>query len=63
MKRGERIALALRTGNGIPSDELESWPNETREFVGLGLLREANGSFVLTPRGKLLADSVAEAFI
>jgi hypothetical protein len=27
------------------------------------LLREVNGNFILTPRGKLLADSVAEAFI
>ncbi len=63
MKRAERIALALRTGDGIPSNELGSWPNESREFIDLGLLREVNGNFVLTPRGKLLADSVAEAFV
>jgi putative oxygen-independent coproporphyrinogen III oxidase len=63
MKRTERIALALRTREGIPSRELESWPNESNEFIGLGLLRERNGNFVLTPRGKLLADSVAEAFV
>ena len=63
MKRGEKIALSLRTGNGIPSEELRPWPNESREFVDLGLLREVGGHFVLTPRGKLLADSVAEAFI
>ena len=62
MKRTERIALALRTREGIPSFELAAWPNESNEFVDLGLLREANGNFVLTPRGKLLADSVAEAF-
>ncbi|HYJ05653.1 MAG TPA: radical SAM family heme chaperone HemW [Chthoniobacterales bacterium] len=63
MKRTEKIALSLRTGNGIPSDELSQWPNESREFVDLGLLREAGGNYVLTPRGKLLADSVAEAFV
>jgi oxygen-independent coproporphyrinogen-3 oxidase len=63
MKRTERIALALRTRDGISSQELASWPNESREFVDLGLLREANGHFVLTPRGKLLADSVAEGFV
>jgi oxygen-independent coproporphyrinogen-3 oxidase len=63
MKRGERIALSLRTGNGIPAGELSQWPNESQEFVDLGLLREMNGNFILTPRGKLLADSVAEAFI
>jgi putative oxygen-independent coproporphyrinogen III oxidase len=63
MKRSEKIALALRTGNGISSDELSQWPNERREFIDLGLLREVSGNFVLTPRGKLLADSVAEAFM
>jgi oxygen-independent coproporphyrinogen-3 oxidase len=63
MKRGERIALALRTGAGIPLAELKQWPQESREFVDLGLLQERNGNFVLTPRGKLLADTVAEAFL
>jgi oxygen-independent coproporphyrinogen-3 oxidase len=63
IKRTERIALALRTRDGISSQELELWPKERREFIDLGLLRETNGNFVLTPRGKLLADSVAEAFV
>ena len=63
MKRAERIALSLRTVRGIPSADLESWPNERKEFVDLGLLREVNGNFVLTARGKLLADSVAATFV
>ena len=63
IKRGERIALSLRTMRGIPSVELNQWPNERREFEELGLLREVEGNCVLTRRGKLLADSVAEAFI
>jgi oxygen-independent coproporphyrinogen-3 oxidase len=63
MKRTERIALGLRTGEGISSRELAPWPNESNEFVALGLLRKQNGNFVLTPRGKLLADSVAEGFL
>jgi oxygen-independent coproporphyrinogen-3 oxidase len=63
MKRCERIALALRTRDGISCQELESRTQASREFIDLGLLREVNGHFVLTPRGKLLADSVAEAFI
>ena len=63
MKRSERIALALRTQEGISSRALDPWPNESNEFVALGLLREQNGNFVLTPRGKLLADSVAAGFL
>jgi oxygen-independent coproporphyrinogen III oxidase len=63
MKRAERIALGLRTIDGTPSKLLEPFPNETREFVRLGLLQEARGSFLLTRAGKALADSVAEAFV
>lgn len=63
MKRAEKIALSLRTGNGIPCEDLAQWPTESREFVDLGLLREEGGNFVLTSRGKLLADSVAGGFV
>jgi oxygen-independent coproporphyrinogen-3 oxidase len=63
MKRGERIALALRTGRGIPSTELTHWPNECREFEELGLLHQVDGHHVLTHRGRLLADTVAGAFV
>jgi oxygen-independent coproporphyrinogen-3 oxidase len=63
IKRGEKIALSLRTVRGIPSVELNRWPNERRQFEELGLLREVEGNCVLTRRGRLLADSVAEAFI
>jgi len=63
MKRAEKIALALRTNSGAPEKLLETFPNETREFVRLGLLQRANGNFILTRAGKALADSVAEAFV
>jgi putative oxygen-independent coproporphyrinogen III oxidase len=63
MKRAEKIALSLRTGDGAPAPLLESFPNEIREFVRLGLLQTARGNFVLTRAGKALADSVAEAFV
>jgi oxygen-independent coproporphyrinogen III oxidase len=63
MKRAERIALSLRTRDGISSHLLNNWPNEIREFIARGLLRRSNGNFVLTRAGKLLADSVAEAFL
>ena len=62
-KRGEKIALSLRTLDGAPAKLLEPFPNETREFVKLGLLQRTRDNFVLTRAGKSLADSVAEAFI
>ena len=62
-KQAERIMLSLRTRLGVPQEWLECWPTERQEFLELGLLRESDGRYVLTPRGKLLADSVAEAFV
>jgi coproporphyrinogen III oxidase-like Fe-S oxidoreductase len=63
MKRAEKIALSLRTDDGAPARLLDRFPDAAREFVRLGLLRKAEGNFVLTRAGKALADSVAEAFV
>jgi oxygen-independent coproporphyrinogen III oxidase len=63
MKRTERIALGLRMREGISSSELKDFALETDELVALQLLRESNGNFLLTRRGKALADSIAEAFL
>jgi oxygen-independent coproporphyrinogen-3 oxidase len=63
MKRTERIVLALRTREGIPASELISFGSQTNELIALELLRESDGNFVLTRRGKTLADSIAEAFM
>jgi oxygen-independent coproporphyrinogen-3 oxidase len=63
IKRSERIALCLRTRDGVSIETLMPFARETGEFVQLGLLQQANGHFVLTRAGKSLADSVAEAFV
>jgi oxygen-independent coproporphyrinogen III oxidase len=63
MKRAEKIALSLRTDRGATADLFDPFPNETREFLRLGLIRKSGGNFVLTRSGKVLADSVAEAFV
>jgi len=44
MKRAEKVALTLRTNDGLPAELLERFQNETREFLQLGLLRRANGN-------------------
>jgi oxygen-independent coproporphyrinogen-3 oxidase len=63
MKRSEQIALMLRTRSGVPAAWLEEAPAERAEFIELGLLAARDDRFVLTEKGKLLADSVAEAFV
>jgi coproporphyrinogen III oxidase-like Fe-S oxidoreductase len=63
MKRMERIALSLRTRDGVSASDLKHFAQQTDEFIALGLLRESSGNFVLTQKGKAVADSVAEAFL
>jgi len=63
MKRTERIALSLRTRDGVSAGELKDFGTETDELVALGLLRQSNGNFILTPKGKALTDSITEALL
>jgi oxygen-independent coproporphyrinogen-3 oxidase len=63
MKRTERIALALRTRDGVSGSDLKGFARETNELIALKLLRESQGNFVLTRTGKALADSIAEALL
>jgi len=63
MKRSERIALSFRTCDGVAASELRHFGPETTELMSLGLLRKSNDNFLLTRKGKSLADSVAEAFL
>ena len=63
MKRTERIALGLRTRDGISGAELKDFAQKVGELIALKLLRKSNGNFFLTSKGKALADSVAEALL
>jgi oxygen-independent coproporphyrinogen-3 oxidase len=63
MKRTERIALGLRTREGISASELKDFRQNIDHLITLKLLRKSNGNFLLTRKGKALADSVAEAFL
>jgi len=60
MRRIERIALGLRTREGVPAELLAGQPGRINEVMALGLLHQSNGNFTLTDKGKSLADSVAE---
>src|SRR5882724_9499804 len=63
MKRSERVTLSLRTRDGVAASELRHFGPETRELMSLGLLRKSNDNFLMTRKGKSLADSVAEALL
>ncbi len=62
-KLGETLAFGLRTNRGVPVSAITPWREQMREFRELGLLENSNGRLVLTRKGKLMADAVAEAFV
>ncbi len=63
IKRTERIALSLRTREGVSAGDLKDFGTETDELVALGLLRQSKGNFILTPKGKALTDSITEVLL
>ena len=64
MRRAEVIAFGLRTNRGVAAEVLLPWPEQVAEFEGLGLLETTPAARVLlTRKGRLLADTVAEAFV
>jgi len=60
---GERIAFSMRTRQGVELDLLEPWRGELDAFFALGLIEYTGSHAVLTRKGKMLADSVAEIFV
>jgi oxygen-independent coproporphyrinogen-3 oxidase len=62
-RTGETLAFGLRTAHGIPAQAAAPWEAELVEMRALGLLEARDGRLRLTRRGKLMADSVAEAFV
>ncbi len=62
-RAGEIAAFRVRMAEGIPRTELAPWSEAIAEFERVGLLHDDVGTMKLTRRGKLLADSVAEAFV
>lgn len=61
----EMIAFGLRTNRGVSRENLLPWPEQLAEHTALGLLETniATGRVLLTRKGRLLADSVAESFV
>ena len=62
-RAGEIAAFRLRMGEGMPVADLAPWTDAVTEFERIHLLERAGDRFRLTRRGKMVADSVAEAFV
>jgi oxygen-independent coproporphyrinogen-3 oxidase len=59
----ERIMFGLRMREGVARTEFEANESRLDHLAANGLAFEANGRVCLTPRGKLVADSVAGMFV
>ena len=63
MRGAESIAFGLRTNRGVAAKALSPWREQVAEFETLGLLQTAGSRVLLTRKGRLLAETVAEAFV
>lgn len=63
-RTAETIAFGLRTDRGVAEDTLAPWAETVAGHVGEGLMaRTPAGRVVLTRRGRMVADAVAESFV
>ena len=53
----------MRTAQGVALSDLERWPEAINQFRELGFLEQRGNRAVLTRRGKMMADTVAETFV
>lgn len=63
LKTSERAAFGMRTMEGLPLAEASLWDAELRRIEKEGLVHRSEDRWLLTPRGRLLADTVAEIFV
>ncbi len=59
----EQIAFSLRTNRGVSREIVEPWSADIEQFVAEGYLANIDSRLILTRRGKLVADAVAETFV
>ena len=63
LKARERAAFGMRTAEGLPVTEADPWRDELQDLELKGLVTLAGDRWLLTPKGRLLADTVAEIFV
>jgi oxygen-independent coproporphyrinogen-3 oxidase len=59
----EKAAFGIRTLQGLPLSESMRWEKELLGMQSEGLVTRSADRWILTPRGRLLADTVAEIFV
>ncbi len=63
LKQRERAAFGMRTLQGLSLHEGTPWQEHLLGLVQQGLVQQNPDRWLLTPKGRLLADSVSEIFV
>jgi oxygen-independent coproporphyrinogen-3 oxidase len=63
LRARERAAFGMRTLSGVRIEESGPWEADLKRFEQEGLVEKTRDRWLLTPRGRLLADTVAEIFV
>ena len=63
MRKAEKIAFGLRTSMGVSGSEFAGWTTELDALRHEGYLEQGDARIRLTPKGRLVADSIAELFV
>ncbi len=62
-RTAEKLAFSLRTDRGIARAAAAPWREQIAQYEEDGFLKASGDRLVLTRRGKLVADSLAELFV
>lgn len=62
-RRSEAIAFGLRTSHGVPWELLTPWEGIVQEYLDEGFFEAHSSRIRLTRKGKMVADTLAEAFL
>lgn len=63
LRAKERAAFGMRTLRGFPFSESAEWDPDLEDLLNKGLVTRGEDRWLLTPRGRLLADTVSEIFV
>jgi oxygen-independent coproporphyrinogen-3 oxidase len=63
VRQTEKLAFELRTNRGVGAAEVKKFRSEFQVLEAEGLVQFRDDRFVLTRRGRMVADSIAELFV
>jgi oxygen-independent coproporphyrinogen III oxidase len=63
VRRSESLAFGLRTNRGLTSSDVQEWLADLHALREEGYFKPHDDRFILTRKGRMVADTVAELFV